>query len=766
MVGVILLCAVAGAVVLTVTAGARRTSSSLDRLADTTGTADVVLDVSGVDHRATEAVMTSPQVATAGEVSIVYALIDGVDHDLGLFIPHDSQLNGFEHDRVLRGRLPAADRDDEVSLNELAAQYIGADVGDQLTINTLTPEQIDAESYYPPEGPALDVRVVGVTRGPDDLVANGDASITASPALMKKVEGKADVFATFLGIQLVPGATSDDFENSLGSDLTTGLRNQSVSFDTRTKPARDAIDTIAAGLAVFAIVAALASIVVVGLAVGRHLASTTTDQDVLAAIGMSPAARFAGLVLLAAPIAVVGAVLAVVGAVVASPVMPIGLARKAEPDPGVAIDFWVVLVGFVLVAVLVWAAAAFAAWRIVRSTRASHEYERPSRSRAAVTRSGAGPTVATGVELAFDNRRPAIPSRSAVFGVTVAVMSVIAAVTFAASLDRMLASPARWGYSWQLELDFTSRDVEAAADKLAADPRFDEVARWDSGFSYVDGSAVRAWGLTPMRGDFTYTLRSGRQPTAENEVVLGPDTASDLHVGVGDEVSVAADPTVAPKQVRVVGIALFPQIDVGDLTNGAGYDGSGFRSNAKIADQFDASAVVLGVAPGVDPDALAGQLIEQYGDDSSNVSTPAAPAGVGNLTGVRSLPRAIAIFVIVLGVASLAHALATTVRRRRHYLATLRSLGLTPRQTTACIVWQAIAIAAAALILGVPLGLILGRGAWWATADPIGVRTDISRPFGALGLVCVGTVAMGIVLAFVVAWPSRRSAPATALRTE
>ena len=31
----------------------------------------------------------SPVVAGAGELSIVFALVDGVEEDLGLFIPHD-----------------------------------------------------------------------------------------------------------------------------------------------------------------------------------------------------------------------------------------------------------------------------------------------------------------------------------------------------------------------------------------------------------------------------------------------------------------------------------------------------------------------------------------------------------------------------------------------------------------------------------------------------------------------------------------------------
>ena len=765
-VAVIILCAIAGAVVLTVTAGARRSATSLDRLAEATAAADVLLDVTGMDSTAMDAVRGSPVVADAGELSIVFALMDGVEEDLGLFIPHDNLIGTLERDRVLRGRLPAPSAADEVTLNESTARLLDADVGSEITINTMTPDQVAAEEYFPPRGPTLHVRVVGITRGADDLIATGEGTIYTSPAMLDVVTGKADIFATYIGVRLKPGAGPADFERSLGSDFPAGIRNAALTFETRTKAVHDATAMIADGLAVFAVVAALASVFVVGLAVGRHLAGTTADQDVLVALGMSPMARFVGLVLLAAPIAIVGAVLAVAGAVLASPLMPIGLARKVEPDPGLSIDWWVVLLGFAAVILLVIASAALSAWRIVRTSRGLVELTAQSRPRAAAIHGGAGPTIATGVELAFDRRHPTIPSRSAIVGVTVAVAVVIAIVTFSSSLDRLLGTSARWGYTWQLTLNFTSDQVDAAATELAADPRFDAVARWDSGFSYVNGAPVRASGLAPLRGDVGYSLRSGRQPLSTDEVVLGPTTADRLDVGVGDEVTVAAEPSAAPVTVRVVGIGLFAGPDEGDLTNGIGYFGSAFHSNASTPDLFETSQVVVTAAPGVDGDGLVAELGEQYEEAISGESIPGAPGGVGNLTEVRSLPRAVSIFVVVLGLASLAHALATTVSRRRHDLATLRSIGLTPRQTTTCVVWQAVTIAAVALVLGIPLGLVLGRGAWWATADPIGVRTDVSRPVGALTLVGLCTIIAGVVLAAVVAWPSGRTAPAAALRSE
>jgi ABC-type antimicrobial peptide transport system permease subunit len=766
MVGVILLCAVAGAVVLTVTAGARRSATSLDRLAEATGAADLLLDVSGADSNALDSVKASPVVAGAGEMSIVFAMIDGVEEDVGLFIPHDHLIGAVEHDRVLRGRLTDVDAVDEVTLNEHAAEVLDADVGDAITIHTLTPEQVDAEDYFPPRGPDLHMRVVGITRGPDDLVANGEGRIRSSPALLQAVTGKVDIFATYVGVRLRPGASVADFERSLGGTVPTGIRSAALTFDTRTKPVHDAVSTIADGLTVFAIVAAIASAVVVGLAVGRHLGGATADQEVLVALGMSPAARFTGLVLLAMPIAVGGAALAVAGAIIASPSMPIGLARKVEPDPGFAVDWWVVVIGFAAVALIVTASAAFSAWRIVRSSLVPALTTAPSRPRAAAVHAGAGPTVATGVELAFDRHRPSIPSRSAIAGVTVAVAAVIAILTFSSSLDRLLGASARWGYPWQLTLNFTSDDVDAAAAELADDARFEDVARWDAGFSEVGGAPVRAWGLTTLRGEVGYTLRSGRQPVGADEAVLGPTTAERLRVGIGDTVSVAVDPAVPAASAHVVGIALFPELEDGSLTDGIGYVGSAFRANATMPDLFEGSQIVVTGAPGTDLDELVAQLDEQYAEAVSGETIPTAPGGVGNLTQIRTLPRAIAIFVVVLGLASLAHALATTVGRRRRELATLRSIGLTPRQTTACVVWQAVTITAFALMLGIPLGLILGRGAWWATADPIGVATDVDRPIGALALVCLGTIVAGVVIAGAVAWSSGRTSPAAALRAE
>ena len=765
--GLILLTGLAGAVVLTVAAGARRTSTSLERLAVESSAADVALDVGSLDRETVEAIAGLPMVADSGSISILFAVVDGVDEDLGLWVPHGDQFDAtVERDRLLRGRRPNSARSDEVVVNELAAALTGVDVGDKITIATLSPDQVDAEEYFPPRGPELHLRVVGVTRGPDDLVEHGEGAFGASPALLDVVEGHADVFTTYLGIRLVPGATVATFEDEVQRLVSGGQEFESFSFDVRTKPVRDAISALAAGLAIFGVVAALASIVVVGQAVGRHVSSAAGDLDVLGAIGMSRWARFSGLVLLVAPIAVGGAVVAVVGSVVASPAMPIGVARRAEPDPGFLVDWWVVSLGFVAVAAVVVGSAALSGWPLAHGRRSPRGPMAPSAATAAALRLGAGPVAATGVRLAFDRRPPSLPVRSALGGVTVAVVGMTAVLIFSASLDELVSSSDRWGYPWDLMLNFTSSDIDGAADEAAGDDALAAVARWDSGFSYVNGEGVRAFGLTPLRGDVGFSLRSGHQPADVDEIVIGPATAERLGVTVGDRVGVASGPSGSPATAHVVGIALFPEIDDGNLTDGVGYYRSAFEAHATVPDLFEASQLVVRVASGDDGDDVIASINERFPGSVSDESVPAPPAGVGNLLGVRGLPRSLAAFVVALGLGSLAHVLGTTLGRRRHELATLRSLGLTPRQKVGCIVWQGVTIAAAGLLVGIPIGLIAGRAAWWAVADPIGVRTNASGALIGVIAVCFATLATAALLAMPLGRHANHTASPAMLHSE
>ena len=86
---------------------------------------------------------------------------------------------------------------------------------------------------------------------------------------------------------------------------------------------------------------ALAGVVAIGIVLTREISAIPVDQETLRSLGVTRSQR----VLMSGPqvllIAAGGGLLAVLGAVAASPLLPVGVARRADPDPGFHVD-WLV----------------------------------------------------------------------------------------------------------------------------------------------------------------------------------------------------------------------------------------------------------------------------------------------------------------------------------------------------------------------------------------------------------------------------------------
>jgi putative ABC transport system permease protein len=405
--------------------------------------------------------------------------------------------------------------------------------------------------------------------------------------------------------------------------------------------------------------------------------------------------------------------------------------------------------------------AAASAWFGRRQANA----RRPSQ--VALAARGAGPIVATGVRLALDRRRPALPVRFALLATTVAVIGVVAALSFSASLSRLVDHRVRWGYTWDLLVDDVPSAPQATIGTLRDDPHLAAVALWSTAFTTVNSEGVRAFGLEPVRGSIGFDLLEGRQPIGADEVVIGPNLASRLRVQIGDTVQVAAPgPSPSAASARVVGIALFPDKDEGNFTGSVGFTGVGFALHAADPTGDPEVRTAITLSPSV---ALADEvhrLDEELPGRVSNSSYPFPPGDVANLASVRAFPGWLAVFLSALGVAVLAHMVVTTIRRRHTELATLRAIGLTPRQLTQCLQWQSVTVALVALAAGLPLGIIGGRLAWHAVTKPIGVATDTSQPVGPEALFVAGLVVVAALLARLFARTLSRRPPAYELRTE
>jgi ABC-type lipoprotein release transport system permease subunit len=99
------------------------------------------------------------------------------------------------------------------------------------------------------------------------------------------------------------------------------------------------------------------------------------------------------------------------------------------------------------------------------------------------------------------------------------------------------------------------------------------------------------------------------------------------------------------------------------------------------------------------------------------------------------------------------------VHRRRRDLALLRTLGFTGRQLLAAVAWQASVAGVIGAVVGIPLGVLIGRWLWTLFANNIYAVPHPTVP--ALGLLLIA--ASTLVLANVVAaMPGRRAARTSA----
>jgi len=135
----------------------------------------------------------------------------------------------------------------------------------------------------------------------------------------------------------------------------------------------------------------------------------------------------------------------------------------------------------------------------------------------------------------------------------------------------------------------------------------------------------------------------------------------------------------------------------------------------------------------------------------------------------RPADRTALLLALLLGlvaVATLAHTLLTSIRRRRRDLAVLKTLGFVRRQVAATVASQATALVGLALVMGVPLGVVLGRWAWVLFARQLGVLPEPTLS----AVIVAATVPAALLAANLVATvPARtaaRTRPALVLRSE
>jgi ABC-type lipoprotein release transport system permease subunit len=769
---------VAGAVVLALVAGARRTDSSLARFEEASRSANLELTVGDATKAQVDELRASVGVAGVAALRQLTVVLPE-----GALPPTAAQLDDrfgtdVDRPRVVRGRLPDQDAVDEIAVGEALAERLGLGVGDRLPLVGYSPEDIASEfGTAEPHGPAVDVRVVGVVRRPLDLGRRGAVGILVpTRAFAERYRDEIGSYAgTVLRVRTEHGVAD------LGAVVRAARRifGEDPRFDANGlgaegKVAQDAIDVSTVGLVIAAGVAALASVVALGIALSRVVALSDVEQATLAALGARRRTRATAAAAVGLPVAVVGAVLAGGGAALASPLFPLGIGADAEPDPGVSFDRGALLLGVVAVAVVVLAIAAIAGTRTARIERSTELPGRPSHALRAATKLGAAPPAAAGIRFALDRTggRPALPVRSSLLGCAVGVLVVVAVMVYAAGFDHLVSTPSAYGWTWDAFVgDDDARtagdDCAPVTTRLTRLVGFAALASVCTGSVQVAGRPTEGWAYRHLDGGrIGPAIASGRAPATPREVALGRDALDGAGKEVGDAVRITGPERAMT--FRIVGTAIFPigTDDTQPLADGAVFTPVGLASIGPVSGGWN---LVARFAPDADRAELVRtvrELTVQSATGEPIVTVGTLPAEIEHVERIGRLPDALAVFVGGVALAAVGFALVTAARRRRHDFAVLATIGFVRRQLRAVMVWQATTIAAVGLAVGIPLGLVVGRGVWAAVAGNLGVSTAPTWPFVGIVLLVPAVV---LAVNLVAALPARAAAhtrPAVVLRAE
>ena len=467
--GLALLLGVIGGVVLTAVAGAQRTDTAYPRLLRAANASEVLLISSQYTPAAYFAGLRRlPQVASLSEASLYDAVLPARHGPSGTVVetfssPDDSFGVTGDRVRILSGRRFSRDDPRAVMIDQQLAAREHLHPGGMLRI-FVVPGQSNPELSRARE---MSFRVSAIVVFDNQIVpatkVNAEPMALFSPLFAGTRLALSASYGAQAAVRLRPGASMPALLRGaamLARRYPATQAPTAVNLADEVATTERAIRPQAVALALFAALAGLIALVVIGQLLSRQLSLDSAEFPILRTLGMTPR----GLTVLSlARLAVItgaGGLAAAAIAVAASPLMPIGPARLAEPHPGLDVNLVVLGTGCAAIIALPLLLLAPAAWRNAAAAAAPFGVAEPagparaSRLGAALGRSGPV-TGSLGVRMAFEpgRGRTAVPVRSALAGTTVAVAAVIAAFVFGTSLIHLVETPRLYGQDWQQQLD-------------------------------------------------------------------------------------------------------------------------------------------------------------------------------------------------------------------------------------------------------------------------------------------------------------------------
>lgn len=722
----------------------------------------------------------------------------------------------FDQDRlaVTSGRMADPDWPGEIVMTASAARLLGVHVGQVIPYGIYTLHQ----QALPGFGTA---RVRPHIR----LVATLVGLVQQSNAV---VEDDIDRFPTFVFFTPAFGRriVADDAQNGA---LTYGLQldhgNSEVNavereFARVAPPGNSfgfhaiapveakvnrTVEPLTIALAVFGGVAALAVLLIGLQLISRQLRDVEEESAILRYLGAGPTTIATDSLVGIIASVVVGSLLAAVVAIALSPLAPLGPVRPVYPDGGIAVDWTVLGIGLLVLMIGLGTLAVVLAYRgiphrVVERSRIS--LERHSKVVEGVASAGAPAPVVIGMRFALESGsgRTAVPVRSALSGTVLAVALVVATLTFGSGLQSLVSHPALYGWNFSYLLNASNTTPRQTLSVLNHDSDVVAWAGYDYTVAEIDGQGVPflfEHGHSGSKAPISPPILAGHTFEGKDQIVLGAATLAQLHKRIGDTVVVTYGTPgtplyVPPMRLVVVGTATMPAVGFSSVIDDHTSMGTGaVMSEAVLPTSFihalaspipaldGPNLVFVRLRPGLSSVvALANLHRVATAADKVFASVPYAQGDTVSVLGVQRpaeivsyrtmgvTPALLTSALAVGAIVALGLTLATSVRRRRRDLALLKTLGFTRRQLIATVEWQASVTAVIGAVIGVPLGIIVGRWLWILFARQINAVPEPSVPIASVVLVALGALVLSNVVATLPGLVAARTPTALLLRAD
>jgi hypothetical protein len=775
--GLALVAGLAGGLVIATMAGARRTERALDRYFVATHLGDAYIYSWGPGFRESfresgvydARIARLPQVAAtqrSAQLGIISRsrsgrlLTDVGNESVSYWVRTDGKgMRSIDSAHLLAGRLPNTTRPNEAIAEPGALRALGLHIGDSVVLRRPLRSSY-SDLQWKLSRPLAEITIVGEQASVHPGVEDSPRVYLTS-AFYEAYKGRAlDIWTDELAVRLVHGqADVPAFRanvEAIRTRLGTFFSNPRSEW---TPQAQRSLTLLGQALQLLALVGGLAALLLVGQAIFRQAMLESTEDSTLRALGMSRSQLAQLGALRAASIAVVAAGLALGLAFLLSPLAPVGRARELEPDLGFAVDGLVLACGTAVVLGCILAVGVASSWWVAGRGEFRPDERRPDRAArhsgvaSALSRAGWPPPVVAGIRMAFIRGGRSSGGRATLVASILAVSVTATALTFAGSLQHLLDTPRLYGQNWDYAASVMRKP--AIMRRLEGDPSVSGIAIGAADTIEINGVGVEVLATEDVKGSVPPTVIEGRAPRAPGEVLLATTMLHKLSARIGDVIKLRRG--TRTEELRIVGRG--PLVSsIASQEPGAAFT---FQTLKRIEPEAAPAIVMVQLAPGTDRGKALARL-----DALTGPNMTAKPAAVGDFGGVRSTPYLIAALFALAAAAALAHTLVTSTRLRRRELAILRTLGFTRRQVLATVAWQATTIASIGLLVGLPLGFAVGRFAWNAFADNLGVVPEVVTPIPLILLIIPATILLANLIALLPGRIAARTQPAVALRAE